>query len=111
MRFISVLCAAGIGAALMYFFDPDNGRHRRALLQDRSTDDSVLTERVRAALGRVVPDAHAIEVKVRDGCVTLKGPVTQEEVGEIVACTQRVRGVKQVENRLSPHSPVGSTSH
>lgn len=146
---LPVLCAAGIGALLMFLFDPDNGRRRRALLKDRSNhyakrlqqaeeslahetlhhvrgalgtmrgqftpadavDDAVLTERVRAALGHVVPDAHAIEVKVRDGCVTLKGPVTQDEVGEIVACAQRVRGVQQVENRLSPHSAAGSTPH
>jgi len=143
---VTVLCAASLGAILMFLFDPDNGKRRRALLKDKSThyarrvrraeeslvhetlhhvrgalgsirgqlthaepvDDAVLAERVRAALGRVVPDAHAIDVKVRDGCVTLKGPVTQEEVGEIVTCTQRVRGVQWVENRLSPHSPQGA---
>lgn len=144
--FITVVCAAGVGAALMFLFDPDNGKRRRSLLKDKSTryarkaqqtedalvrqtlhhvqgalatirgrftpqepvDDAVLTERVRAALGHVVPDAHAIDVKVRDGCVTLKGPVLPEEIGEIVACTERVRGVQQVENRLSPNSGPGA---
>ena len=100
---LALLCAAGAGAALMYFFDPDNGRRRRALLKDQALDDSVLAERVRAALVRVVPDARAIEVKVRDGHVTLKGPVTQQEMGEIIACARRVRGVRQVENWLSPN--------
>jgi osmotically-inducible protein OsmY len=141
-----VVCAAGVGAALMFLFDPDNGKRRRAILKDKSSryarkaqetedalvrqtlhhvqgalatirgrlapqepvDDAVLTERVRAALGHVVPDAHAIEVKVRDGCVILKGPVLPEEIGEIVACTQRVRGVQQVENRLSPNAGPGA---
>jgi osmotically-inducible protein OsmY len=141
-RLVTVVCAAGVGAALMFLFDPDNGRRRRALLKDKSAryarkaqeaedalvrqtlhhvrgalatirgrvtppepvDDTVLTERVRAALGHVMPDAHAIDVKVRDGCVILKGPVTQDEMGEIVACAGRVRGVQQVDNRLSPSS-------
>lgn len=145
--FFTVVFAAGVGAALMFLFDPDNGKRRRALLKDKSVhyarkaqetedalvrqtlhhvqgalatirgritpsepvDDTVLTERVRAALGHVVPDANAIDVKVRDGCVTLKGPVTQDEMGEIVACAQRVRGVQQVENRLSPNSAPAST--
>lgn len=145
--FVTVVCAAGLGAALMFLFDPDNGKRRRALLKDKSAhyarkaqeteealvrqtlhhvqgalatirsrltpsepvDDTVLAERVRAALGHVVPDANAIDVKVRDGCVTLKGPVTQDEMGEIVACAQRVRGVQQVENRLSPNSTPAST--
>ena len=30
-----VLGAAGIGAALMYLFDPDGGNRRRALLRDK----------------------------------------------------------------------------
>jgi osmotically-inducible protein OsmY len=143
----TVICAAGVGAALMFLFDPDNGRRRRALLRDKSTsytrraqqteealvhktlhhvrsalamirarvtpeepvEDGVLYERVRAALGHVVPDVNAIDVKVRDGCVVLKGPVTQDEMGEIVACAQRVRGVHQVENRLSPNSALSPT--
>lgn len=144
---VTVLCAAGVGAALMFLFDPDNGRRRRALLKDKSAhyartaqeveaglvrqtlhhvrgalasirtqvaaaepvDDAVLTERVRAALGHVVPDVNSIDVKVRDGCVVLKGPVTPDEMGEIVACAERVRGVQQVENRLSPNSARGAT--
>jgi osmotically-inducible protein OsmY len=145
--FLTVVCAAGLGAALMFLFDPDNGKRRRALLRDKSVhyarkaqeteealvrqtlhhvqgalatlrgrftppepvDDAVLTERVRAALGHVVPDANAIDVRVRDGCVILKGPVLPEEIGEIVACTERVRGVQQVENRLSPNAVAGAT--
>jgi osmotically-inducible protein OsmY len=143
--FLTAVCAAGVGAALMFLFDPDNGKRRRALLKDKSAryarkaqeteealvrqtlhhvqgalatlrgrltppepvDDAVLTERVRAALGHVVPDANAIDVKVRDGCVILKGPVLPEEIGEIVACTERVRGVQQVDNRLSPNAVTG----
>ncbi|MGZ5037770.1 MAG: BON domain-containing protein [Usitatibacter sp.] len=66
-----------------------------------AADDSVLGERVRAAIGRVVADAQAIEVRVREGIVTLKGPARAEEIAELVACAGRVRGVKEVDNRLS----------
>ena len=69
--------------------------------REEIVDDSVLTERVRAAMGHVITDPHAIEVRVHDGCVTLKGPALQDEIGELVACTERVRGVRQVDNRLS----------
>jgi len=138
--FIALIGAAGIGAALMYFLDPDNGRRRRAIAQEKlvhgrlavqdavqcavhdsanrtrgaisrlrgniasrgeAVDDTVLAERVRAAMGHVIADPHAIEVRVNEGCVTLKGPALQEEIGELVACTERVRGVRQVDNRLS----------
>jgi osmotically-inducible protein OsmY len=68
---------------------------------DDTAEDSVLVERVRAAVGKVIADVQAIEVRVRDGVVTLKGPATAEEIAELVACAGRVRGVKEVDNRLS----------
>ena len=34
---LAILGAVGIGAALMYFLDPDSGRRRRALVQDQFT--------------------------------------------------------------------------
>jgi osmotically-inducible protein OsmY len=140
--FLTAVFAAATGAALMYLFDPDNGRRRRAMLRDKSShyarsmrdaeeilarrslhhvqgalasirnriqppepvSDDVLLERVRAALGHVIDDPHALDVKVRDGIVILKGPVVPDDVNEIVACTERVRGVRQVDNRLSPNT-------
>lgn len=138
--FFALIGAAGLGAALMYFLDPETGRRRRSLARDRfehgkravhdaaqgavhdaanrtrgaiariqgniaareeTVDDTVLTERVRAAMGHVITDPHAIEVRVHEGCVTLKGPALAQEIGELVACTERVRGVREVDNRLS----------
>jgi hyperosmotically inducible periplasmic protein len=141
----ALIGAMGIGAALMYFLDPDSGRRRRARTRDQyvhgktvvqdaaqsavrsaanqtrgviarvqgslaargedAVDDVVLGERVRAAMGHVIADPHAIEIRVNDGTVTLKGPALPHEIGEIVACAERVRGVRQVENRLSVSSP------
>jgi osmotically-inducible protein OsmY len=52
-------------------------------------------------MGHVITDPHAIEVRVSEGRVTLKGPALPHEIGELVACTERVRGVREVDNRLS----------
>jgi threonine dehydrogenase-like Zn-dependent dehydrogenase len=101
--------------------DAQRGLARRALHQVQGTvasvrhrmtppepvDDTVLVERVRAALGHVIGDPRALDVRARDGRVILKGPVTADEIGEIVACAERVRGVQQVENRLSPNPGQG----
>jgi hypothetical protein len=117
---LSCAVAAGLGAALMYFLDPDLGRARRAALQpggglspqgDDAVDDAVLVERVRMALGRTIADPNAIDVKAFEGRVVLKGPVTPEELAEIVACTERVRGVREVDNRLSPNTTLGADVH
>ena len=72
---------------------------------DEPVDDAVLVERVRAAMGHLIPDTNSIEVRARDGCITLKGPAQPHEIGELVACAERVRGVREVDNRLSISNP------
>lgn len=87
----------GLGAGIMYLLV----RSRLAPAAAPPADDFGVVERVRAAIGNVIPDPHAIDVRVRDGCVTLRGPALPEQIGELVACAQRVRGVRGVDNRLS----------
>jgi uncharacterized membrane protein len=65
--------------------------------------DHTITERVRAAMGRVVSHPRAIEVTARDGRVTLRGPILANEVDDLLACVAGVRGVKSVDNQLEPH--------
>jgi osmotically-inducible protein OsmY len=101
--FFALVGAAAVGAALMYLLQ-NNATARESAVREEPVDDTVLAERVRAAMGRVISDPHAIEVRVNEGCVTLKGPALQDEIGELVACTERVRGVRQVDNRLSVSS-------
>jgi len=80
----------------------------RSRLRKEQVDDDVLHERVRAAIGRAVSRAGAIEVSVANGCVTLSGPVLLEEVGELVATAEGVRGVREVINQLDARrSPEG----
>ena len=77
---------------------------RSGLGSEEAVDDVVLVERVRSALGHTIANPHGIDVKAFDGRVVLRGPVTPEELAEIVACTSRVRGVREVDNRLSPNT-------
>lgn len=67
-------------------------------------DDAKLTDRVRSKLGRVVSHPGAIRVEVRDGVVSLGGPVLLEEVPHLLTAVNRVSGVKEVVNDLEPHA-------
>lgn len=66
-------------------------------------DDSVLVERVRAKLGRIVSHPKAIDVSVQNGRVVLSGPILTSEVPELLASVKSISGVNQVMNHLEPH--------
>jgi hypothetical protein len=70
---------------------------------DEPVDDGRLVERVRAKLGRVCSHPRAIDVVVRDGAVTLRGPVLSSEMGGILVTAATVRGITAVRNELEPH--------
>lgn len=138
------------GAGLMYLFDPERGRRRRALLRDQVThargelddlgqtavarsrdlrnrarglvaeaaarvqpeevEESVLVERVRSSIGRVVANPGALDVSVEGGTVILAGRVLSDEVQDVVDTVRHVRGVERVENRLEVHREPGDVS-
>ena len=62
--------------------------------------DTVLMERVRAKIGRVVSQSKAINVTADHGCVTLRGAVPANEVPELLAAVESVPGVNVVVNQL-----------
>jgi osmotically-inducible protein OsmY len=135
----ALLGGIGLGAALMYMFDADNGRRRRALASDQTgralrrggravkamardlsqralgvaagakarlrraaeeVPDSLLLERVRAALGHLVSNPGALEVLAEEGRVTLSGPVLKREANRLLRKTRRIPGVRSVASRL-----------
>jgi osmotically-inducible protein OsmY len=63
-------------------------------------DDSVLVERVRSRMGRVVSHPQAIEVDAADGCVRLRGSILQSELPGLMQTIARVRGVRSIDNNL-----------
>jgi hypothetical protein len=73
-----------------------------------AVDDGKLVERVRSKLGRIVSHPGAIQVTAQNGVVTLSGPILVEEIPELLACTNRVQGVKQVVNTLEAHEQANN---
>jgi uncharacterized membrane protein len=143
-RSLSLLSGIGLGTGLMYYFDPDLGRRRRAQVRDQMVhllnqlddavgvlsrdlthraeglgaeaasllasqhpSDKVLADRVRSKLGRMVSHPRALEVSVRDGRVTLSGPILAHEVGRLLHSIRAVPGVTDVENQLEVHQHPG----
>ena len=127
------------GAALMYFYDPNRGKRRRAGLRDKTVktytaftheldkagrdfanrtqglvaeakaiasrpDRSVLSERVKSRIGRVVSHPHAIHVTNADGEITLTGPILASEVDCLLREARSVPGVTGIRNQLDVHA-------
>jgi osmotically-inducible protein OsmY len=62
--------------------------------------DDVLAQRIRARLGRLVKDPGAVEVSVEQGQVELIGTLPALEAERLVHAVGRLRGVRNVQNRL-----------
>lgn len=75
---------------------------RRQVEPEAPVEDAILLERVRSAMGHMGVDPHGVDIRVRCGTVILKGPASAAQIGELIACAENVRGVREVENRLSP---------
>jgi osmotically-inducible protein OsmY len=121
---------AALGAALAYFFDPQNGRARRkegikrvvrlsqkgrGRLTAKATalregpkpppDDVTLAHQVESEIFRDpdVPKGQ-INVNAEEGKVVLRGEVNSAEmIEELVSKARKVQGVQEVENLL--HTP------
>jgi osmotically-inducible protein OsmY len=111
---------AALGAALAYFFDPDNGKRRRKATVKRLTgfarrrregvqgppqDDVTLARKVESEIFRDadVPKG-AIDINAEHGKVVLRGEVDSTElIEELVGKARRVQGVEEVESLL--HTP------
>ena len=69
----------------------------------RPVADEVLTERVRAQLGRFVSHPHAVDVEATNGVVRVSGPILQQEAPRLLRAIERIRGVREVINALDEH--------
>lgn len=80
----------------------------KSVFHREKVSDEVLVQRVRARLGRVVSHPHAVEVAAQDGVVTLSGAILAHELARCVDAMKRVRGARDVLNRLEPHATPGN---
>jgi osmotically-inducible protein OsmY len=80
----------------------------KARLSDEEVPDEILVERVRAQLGRPVSHPRAIDVRARNGCVILAGPVLADEVDDLVRQVSRIPGVRSIESELDVHDEPGN---
>ncbi|WP_298236005.1 BON domain-containing protein [uncultured Azohydromonas sp.] len=92
------------GAGLVGVDPGDLGERARGLasraaglLQRNPPDDTVLVQRVRAALERSLSHPDAIRVTADSGCVSLGGAVLAEELARLFECVASVRGVRRVQ--------------
>ncbi|HET7623592.1 MAG TPA: BON domain-containing protein [Gemmatimonadaceae bacterium] len=102
--------SVGLGASLMYIFDPGMGHPRRARLRRavrrmgrRRLSDEAVEARVRLVLARSVSHPRAITVDVSQGRVVLSGSVIAREVDGLLRRVRRVRGVRGVRSSMDAH--------
>jgi uncharacterized membrane protein len=75
----------------------------QAVFRDRHADDSVLTQRVRSRLGRLVGRPHAVGVSCSSGQVTLSGTVRPQELDRVLSAVRMIPGVAGIESLLETH--------
>ncbi len=81
---------------------------RRRLWPFGRPSDTVLNERVRAQLGHVVLNPHAIRTEVQAGCVLLRGKVLRHEIDALMAGLWSVPGVQRIVNELAVYTEPGN---
>lgn len=106
----AVLLGAGVGAALMYFFDPDRGRRRRALVRDQAAHAG---HRMQGALEAGARDlrnrAQGYGAALRSGAEPPSDQVLEERVrariGRVVSHPSSIE-VKATQGRVTLSGPV-----
>jgi len=102
IRSLVLVAAAGAAAAYLY------SRRQRPAAGGRAAafpDDRQLEQRIRTALADIVADPGAIQVTVRHGAASVRGPVLPGERDRVLTAVLDVPGVLQVANLLEPVEP------
>lgn len=59
-------------------------------------DDATLRDKVRSRIGHRLSHAHSLRVEIRDGIVTLLGPIPSGEIAGLLHEVRRIPGVRGV---------------
>lgn len=92
-----------IGKASRDLINRASGVLAEATTRSGEVADDILEARVRSAIGRVVSHPRAVTVSCDEGMVTLSGHVLAHEAEALLATTNRIRGVKEVNSALEIH--------
>jgi len=74
----------------------------------QAIDDDRLEARVRSQLGRLVDRPHGVEVRVRDGCVTLGGFAAVHEIADLTDRVASMHGIASVQCHVRPNTTLPS---
>lgn len=74
---------------------------KKLFMRDENVSDDVLEARVRSKMGRIVTDAHAIDVRSENGDVTVSGSIPEAEIQPLLKKIRLIPGVSHIENRLN----------
>lgn len=106
----SLLGGMAIGAGLMYLLDPGRAIRRRArgavtpisvVPRRQPVPDWVLAERARLEIWRTLAHPDSIQISVRDGRVTLWGPVLAEEPERLREKLAKIPGLRKLDLQLT----------
>lgn len=84
---MSIVGGAGLGAGLMYFFDPDRGRRRRALIRDQAAHWSRKTREAAGTTARDVRNRSLGLTAAVSSWMTQRKPITDQVLKERVRST------------------------
>jgi len=76
--------------------------------KSKEVEDSVLVDRVRSKLGRIVSHPSALAVAAENGNVTLSGPILEAEADNVLSCVKWIPGVNDITNNLEVHKEAGN---
>lgn len=93
--FFALIGVLGVGAALMYFLDPDSGKRRREALRDKyDQSKTVLQDATQAAVHNAANQTRGAIARIQNRIST-----TPEQVVDVTE-VERVQAAGQVTGRL-----------
>ena len=96
-----------IAAAAAAYYVLSNRRQRPVQDDGRPLADDVLAKRVRQSLDGVIGDAERLDIRARQGVVSMSGRVAKGERDRALAVVLAVPGVMEVINYLEPAAEPG----
>ena len=102
---LGIIAGLGVGATLLL---KDTTPKRSARSERRPRTNHELAARVAAELDQGVEHGRGIQVFADQNKVTLRGIALRNELEDVIAAVQRVRGVRALTNKLELRDSPGN---